>query len=429
MNQETPGLKSRGSKELSADFLLSLNLGASFLSAGVVFVIKSASTNINDSFYLALRSVYRVNDFLGLLSVNPVSTGALRREIPGRAEQLAAEITMLITGFALMACFLLFVHLLSSGRLSRQVLDFARLPILLFAGPAGFVLISYWTWDWPSFAHWGPVGNFYQNCVPFLLFITEFLCLSATVFRPNRRRAKWAITVFAIFHWAFWVYFPWKENQNTLFPMHAQNLMLILLPASTLLWVWREKPLTHNLAELIYRHRKVLYALSGAAVVLGVAVWHPARNVDMSHPRDWGTVEVALSRGPCFGPCAVYTMTVRGDGQVEYVGRERHSRIETRKSGRIGQEKILEILRDLDRAEFTTLDGRAFRWAFDTPSVGVRASVDGRTRVVVSDAYNERSSVGRQTRFLEEAGEIDSILRSTTWSQCEGECGGSEANR
>jgi hypothetical protein len=76
MNQETDDLKSAGRNELFGDFLLSLNLGAGFLTAGLIFVLKSASSpaKINDSVYFALRSVYRVCDFLGVLSVNPVST-------------------------------------------------------------------------------------------------------------------------------------------------------------------------------------------------------------------------------------------------------------------------------------------------------------------------------------------------------------------
>jgi hypothetical protein len=221
----------------------------------------------------------------------------------------------------------------------------------------------------------------------------------------------------------------WNESHAWLFPIYAQDLMLILLPVSALLWLWREKHFAHKLAELMCRNRKVLHALNVAVAVLAVGVWHPERNVDLSYPRDWKSVEVEVSRGPCYGSCAVYTIKAGGEGQVEYVGRQRHSQKETRKSGMIEQEKIAELLKRLNRVEFTTLDGRAFRWAFDTPSIGVRVSVDGRTKVVVSDEYNEGPTRGRQARFLEAADEVDTILRSTIWTRCEGECGSSEANR
>jgi len=431
MNQGTAGLQGAGRSALFDDFLLSLNLGVSLLSAGLIFALKSAGSllNINDSIYLALRSVYRVSDFLGFVPVNPVSTNAVRREMPGSVEQLGAEIAVLITGLAAMVFVLPILRLLSRAQRSRQVLDFVRLPVLLFAGPVLFLLISFFTWNWATWMQLDIHGSFFRNSPPFLLFVVEFLCASATVLRPNRQSATWAIAMFVIFHWAFWGYCLWNESHAWLFPIYGQDLLLILLPASTLLWLWRDRPSANGLAERVYRHRKVLYTLCGVVAVLAVALWHPARNVDLSHPRDWRTIEVAVSRGPCYGSCAAYTIIARGDGQVEYVGRARHSQTETRKSGRISREKILEILKGLDGVEFSTLDGRAFRWAFDTPSIEVRASVDGRTKVVASDAYNERSSVGRQTRFLETAREIDAILSSTVWRRCDGECGGSGAMR
>lgn len=431
MGQETVGVQSENGDKLFDDFLLSLNLGASFLFAGIIFVLKSASSQItiSDSAYLALRSVFRVNDFLGLSSVNPVSTGTLRREIPGRVEHLGAEVTVLITGFAAMALFLLLLRLFTKARVSQKLLDFARLPLLLFAGPAVILLVFYWSWKWASYFDPEARGNFFRNNVLFLVFVTEFLCLSATVFRPGRQRASWATSVFAIFHWVFWGWIAWEQSATWLYPIYTRDFLLIFLPVSTLLWVCREKPLAQSMRGMICRYRKVLYALSCAAVLLGVAVWHPARNVDLSHPRDWKTVEVELSRGPCYGSCAVYTATVRGDGQVEFVGYERHSQTETRKSGKIAPEKVLEILQNLSRVEFTTLDGRAFLWAFDSPSIGVRASVDGKTKVVVSDTFNERSSVGRQTSFLAAAGEIDSILKSAEWTRCKGNCDDAAAKR
>ena len=114
---------------------------------------------------------------------------------------------------------------------------------------------------------------------------------------------------------------------------------------------------------------------------------------------------------------------VHGDGQVQYVGQQgRRSRIQTKKSGTVPREKVQEILQVLDRVEFTALEGRAFFWAFDTPSVGVRTSVDGKTKQVASDASFVGAPKGRQARFVEATREIDDILASTTWLKCEGEC-------
>jgi len=339
------------------------------------------------------------------------------------------EITLLLTGLAAMAFVLLLLRSCSRAQIVRRTLNFEKLGILLFAGPVTYLLISWWTWNRPLLSEFVPRGIFYLQSLPFLVFLAEFLCLGAMSFRSTRRRSGWTVVMLTVFHWVFWVLVLWKKSQMWVSPLYARNLLLILLPASTLMWIWREKRSTERLAGAIYGFRNALYALSAAAVVFGVAVWHPARTVELSHPREWKTVEVEVARGPCYGSCPVYTVSVRGDGRVEYVGREGHSRTETRKSGSIGQGKILEILRNLDRAEFTILDGRAFRWAFDTPSIGVRASVDGKSKEVVSDFDHDGSATGRQVRFLEAAEEIDTILKATAWTKCEGECGASERGR
>jgi hypothetical protein len=119
---------------------------------------------------------------------------------------------------------------------------------------------------------------------------------------------------------------------------------------------------------------------------------------------------------------------VHGDGQVRYVGLLGRSRTQTKKSGTIGKEKVAQILRVLDRVEFIALEGRAFIWAFDTPTIGVRTSVDGKTKQVASDAVFVGPPKGRQAQFVKAAGEIDSILASSTWLKCEGECEGSTSS-
>jgi hypothetical protein len=164
------------------------------------------------------------------------------------------------------------------------------------------------------------------------------------------------------------------------------------------------------------------WVLTAVALVVAGVVWSPARSIDLSHPRNFESVTVELSRGPCYGSCPAYTVTVHGDGQVQYVDQPGHSRIQTTKSGTIAREKVLQILQALDHVEFMTLEGRAFFWAFDTPTVGVRTSVDGNTKQVASDEYFVGFPKGRQARFVEAANKIDAILASSAWLKCEGNC-------
>lgn len=425
MSQENGDSRSSVNERFFDNLLLSLNLGSGFLLAGLMLVLKSASSipNFSDSAYLALRSVYRVSDFLRFQSINPVSTGTTRREFPPLTDQIASEIAVFITGLAAIAVVFFLLRLFDEVQLARKMKQLAELPVLLLSGPVLFVMISWWTWEAASWERVEPAGRFFSNSLPFLVLITEFPCLCVTLFRPGRWNLRKVITVLAIIHWTFWTFFPWRETVNLLFPMYARNLFLILLPVSTLLWVWREKSWARALGELLYTRRRYLYGLNVVAIAVGVSVWHPALNADLGHPQDWKNVEVEVSRGPCFGSCPVYTITVHGDGRIDYSGRKRHSQRETRKSGTLEKEKIARILQILTQAEFSTLDGRAFGWSFDTASIGIRASVDGRTKEVVCDTWDERSGAGRQAKFLKAAAEVDSILKSTSWAECEGECG------
>jgi Domain of unknown function (DUF6438) len=207
-----------------------------------------------------------------------------------------------------------------------------------------------------------------------------------------------------------------------LFEVYTRNLLLLLFPCSALVYVWHRWKGSHPHDETAKSEKTPWRAALAVASLLALgAVWAPARTVALSHPRDLDAVQIELSRGPCFGSCPVYTITVRGDGRVVYIGRQGHSRRETRKSGTIGREKIEQILETLDRARFTALDDRAFSWGFDSPSVGVGVSVDGKTKRVVSDAGFVGSPNGRQDRFVQATREIDGILESTEWSQCAGE--------
>lgn len=300
MNPESDDLKRASHAGLFDDVLLSVNLGAGLQTAGLIFVLLSASSikNVDDAGYLALRSVYRVSDFLQLYSTNPVSTFAVRRSLPGRAEQWAVEITLFLTWCALVGVILLGLQLFNRVRFNRKALDGLKLPILLFASPAVFLLVSWWTRDWRTWGRLDAIRNLDANNLTLLLFIAELLCLGAMLLRPSRRTAtSWVLAVIAV-HWTFWGIVIWKASQMWLTPIYAGDWLLIVLPATTLMWVWRAEPWAGILAGVIYRHRRSLYALGAGAILLGVALWHPARKVVLSHPRNWKTLTVEVSRGP-----------------------------------------------------------------------------------------------------------------------------------
>jgi len=133
------------------------------------------------------------------------------------------------------------------------------------------------------------------------------------------------------------------------------------------------------------------------------------------------SLTIQMSRGPCFGSCPSYTITIHGDGLVEYAG-GKHVKVQGSQTGVVSKEQIVDILASLDRAKFWSLEDRAFAWCFDSGSVSVSVSIDGETKRVVSDDGCTGGKSGPQAQFVKSSAEIDTIVRSDKWVTCDGPC-------
>src|SRR5438034_10664804 len=105
------------------------------------------------------------------------------------------------------------------------------------------------------------------------------------------------------------------------------------------------------------------------------------------------SLTIQMSRGPCYGTCPSYTVTIHGSGSVEYVG-GRFVKDRSPQVDRLGREQVIAVLQSLDRARFPALEDRAFTWCFDSASVGISVSADGSTKRVVSDSYCDGAKTG-----------------------------------
>jgi hypothetical protein len=406
--------------------LFSLNIAGALFLGALVYVLKNRASMkpVNDSTYLCLRSMYRVIDLLGLQSQNPVATSAVRRQFPTSSEQFGAEVFAMVTWLGITAAAALLLRLLLHTRICRAILARAALTILLFAAPVCYLYVSWLTWNWLSWPG-ATVGSFLTQSLPLAVFAIEVLCLAVLLFFSKRKVIpRWIKILFVSVHCVFWMAALWSETRIMLFPIYSRDLILLVFPVSVLVFMFRRGRMSSRLNATTESRKTVWkWVLAAVALVVAEVVWRPSRNIELSHPQNLDSTTVELSRGPCFGSCPAYTVTVHGDGQVRFVGQQgRRSRIQTKKSGTVPRERVQEILQVLDRVEFMTLEGRAFFWAFDTASVGVRTSVDGKTKQVASDASFAGAPKGRQARFVEATREIDDILASSTWLTCEGEC-------
>jgi hypothetical protein len=180
---------------------------------------------------------------------------------------------------------------------------------------------------------------------------------------------------------------------------------LCIVPFAALLLEWQIK--THPGQEPAYRGISRTDAPAGAS---RVAVWgdagrksappepvttipaipvlqdRPAR-LGVGHPdgkpsrpsvmdADLKGVTVGLTRTTCEGNCPAYSLTIHGDGRVEYVGKEYVQEVGKRE-GQVNAAAIRGLLSEVERAKFLSIPD-----AFSTSACKCRSCMDLPTVVI-----------------------------------------------
>jgi hypothetical protein len=127
---------------------------------------------------------------------------------------------------------------------------------------------------------------------------------------------------------------------------------------------------------------------------------------------------ISLERTPCFGGCAVYTISVSPSGQVTYEGRA-HVRELGTASGQIPERRVDALLVELERAGYFGFASRyavsetaCGRYVADLPSAISSATLGGRTQRIEHD-YGCGGAPEALT-VLEKR--IDEVLGSSQWT-------------
>jgi hypothetical protein len=153
----------------------------------------------------------------------------------------------------------------------------------------------------------------------------------------------------------------------------------------------------------------------------------------VSPPTDLTSVSISLARACGMLPCPSYTITIHGNGVVDYDGKDQVPVIGHR-SATIAQEKIVTILQEMDRMRFMSDTERDFSAGTDTSSMTILISFDGKTmrmRGSRSDgfAYPTQEAVKRmnpraraQLNFMKLADDIDAAARTDRWTKCSPSC-------
>jgi len=156
-----------------------------------------------------------------------------------------------------------------------------------------------------------------------------------------------------------------------------------------------------------------------SALLLGVfgLLSLPGKGYSLANTKDLQSLTIEMRRLYCGAGCPVYTITIHGDGTVEYVGQQ-FVRDRGPEHLVLSQDQIHDLLKEFDRADFFRLEERAFAWGYHTPRFGVRITVDGKSKEVKSDRYDVGAESGPQARFAEAAAAIDRFVGTDRWVKC-----------
>lgn len=127
---------------------------------------------------------------------------------------------------------------------------------------------------------------------------------------------------------------------------------------------------------------------------------------------------VTLERGPCFGTCPVYRVSLAGDGTVGFVGTRFVSRMGTDTS-RVAPEVVNRLVQSLDAAGFFALadayvpDAAACGlYHTDAPTVSITVRVPGRDKTVRHD----HGCAGAPAELTRLEHLIDSVAGTARWT-------------
>lgn len=138
-------------------------------------------------------------------------------------------------------------------------------------------------------------------------------------------------------------------------------------------------------------------------------------------PKYVGGAAALFATPACYSYVSKLTLNWTSDSLPDYVG-DRYVKNRGPEVDRIEREQVIAVMQSLDRARFSSLEDRAFRWCFDSASVGISVSADGSTKRVVSDSYCDGAKAETQSKFVQAAKEIDVILDTKRWVSCDGPC-------
>jgi hypothetical protein len=143
------------------------------------------------------------------------------------------------------------------------------------------------------------------------------------------------------------------------------------------------------------------------------ARWRPRSTV--SDP----TIVITLHRGPCYGSCPIYDLTIRGDGTVVYEG-EGYVKVRGNVVKYVEPEVVTALATTLERMGYFTvvMPTECKDWATDHPWVSTSVTYRAHKRDI--DDYHGDRCVPKELAKMED--EIDRAAETESLVKCSGKC-------
>jgi hypothetical protein len=231
------------------------------------------------------------------------------------------------------------------------------------------------------------------------------------------------LNIFLFLHYAIWSIVLWPRIGVSMFRLYSPYVLLLVFPLSGIVWLLYCKTSDTDSIEITEHSRAGRWTYVTAIVAISVLllVWLPTTGTSLANPNSMESITIQMSRDPCRGNCPEYTIAIHGNGLVEYAG-ERFVKDQGPETSTISREQIIAVLQSLEHAHFLSLEDRAFTWCFDSGSVAISVSSDGRTKRVVSDSGCVGAKSGMQAQFVRATDEIDAIVDSKRRVSCDTRC-------
>ena len=402
------------------EIFLSLNIACALGYAILLYIARSVTpwTPQNDSAYYFLRGAVRVSDLLHHAAATPVTADPLARRDSILWRFGTVGLTVFLSIWSTAAVIYLLIRLFRSQSGANTVLRRISGPIALFLTPASCVVAWFITAEWK--VDFSTISEpFGDRVLPSILCgeLVGFIALSWM--GRKRELFKWAPPVLVV-HFAFWGYllFPnfifYIGEAKARLLIHITTWLIPSAGAAFLIYVRPRDRANVAGARSVGKWPSVVAAIG---ILLLVTIWLPSRTHNTIRASAGEPTLIKLGRGPCFGSCPVYTVTIRSDGIVEFDGKQ-SVKVKGGQTGGITDAQFTQIIGILNRVDFADLDDRAFSWCYDTPTVSIAVSASGLRKQVASDYGCSGSQNGVQYQFVSAADEIEAIVKTDAWVKC-----------